>query len=73
MNRHKMNRIEVFTTVPGKSFQPGLMFAGKAGACPSEAPFRCSTLGCPLTLLPNIRLGWKDVPGTNTLAYYRKA
>jgi hypothetical protein len=24
---------------------PSLMFAGKAGAYPSEAPFRCSTLG----------------------------
>jgi hypothetical protein len=30
--------------VLGKSFQPGLMFAGKARAFPSEAPFRCSTL-----------------------------
>jgi hypothetical protein len=26
--------------VPDKFFQPGLMFAGKAGAYPSEAPFR---------------------------------
>ncbi len=24
-------------------FQPGLVFAGKTGAYPSEAPFRCST------------------------------
>jgi hypothetical protein len=24
--------------VPGKPFQPSLMFAGKAGAYPSEAP-----------------------------------
>jgi len=30
--------------VPGKPFQPSLMFAGKAGAYPSEASFRCSTL-----------------------------
>jgi hypothetical protein len=30
--------------VPGKPFQPSLMFAGKAGAYPNEAPFRCSTL-----------------------------
>jgi hypothetical protein len=31
--------------VPGKPFQPSLMFAGKAGAYPSEAPFTCCTLG----------------------------
>jgi hypothetical protein len=31
--------------VPGKLFQPSLMFVGKTGAYPSEAPFRCSTLG----------------------------
>ncbi len=27
-------------------------------------------LGKALTLLANIRLGWKDLPGSNTLAYY---
>ncbi len=26
--------------VPGKIFQPGLMFVGKAGTYPSEAPLR---------------------------------
>jgi hypothetical protein len=31
--------------VPGKPFQPSLMFAGKVGAYPSEAPLSCSTLG----------------------------
>ncbi len=31
--------------VPGKPFQPSLMFAGKARSYPSEALFRCSTLG----------------------------
>ncbi len=30
---------------PGKLFQLSLMFAGKAGAYPSKALFRCSTLG----------------------------
>jgi hypothetical protein len=30
--------------VLGNPFQPSLMFAGKAGAYLSEAPFRCSTL-----------------------------
>jgi hypothetical protein len=36
--------------VLGKPFQPNLMFAGKARAYPSEAPFRCSTLGQALGL-----------------------
>ncbi len=31
--------------VSGKPFQLSLMFAGKAGAYPIEAPFRCSTIG----------------------------
>jgi hypothetical protein len=31
--------------VPGKPFQPCLMFVGKAGAYPSETPFRGSTIG----------------------------
>ncbi len=30
--------------VPGKPFQLSLMFVGKAGAYPSEAPFRFSNL-----------------------------
>jgi hypothetical protein len=43
------------------------MFAGKAGAYLSEAPFRrVRLLASPI----NIRLGWKSLPGTNTLAYY---
>ncbi len=45
------------------------MFASKAEACPSEAPFRCSTLGFALALPANIRLGWKGLPRANTLAY----
>ncbi len=31
--------------VPGKPFQPSLLFAGKAGAYPSEVPFWRSNLG----------------------------
>ncbi len=31
--------------VPGKTFKPSQMFAGKAGAYPIEAPFKCSILG----------------------------
>jgi len=31
--------------VRGKPFQPSLVWAGKAGTYPSEAPLRCSTQG----------------------------
>jgi len=56
--------------VSSKSFQPGLMFAGKARAYLNEAPFRCSTQGLLLYSPTKIRLGSKGLPWTNTLAYY---
>jgi hypothetical protein len=40
------------------------MFAGKAGAYPREEHLEL------LDLPTNIRQGWKDLPGTNALAYY---
>jgi len=43
------------------------MVASKAGAYQNNASFRCFTL---LALPTNIRLGWKGLAGTNTLAYY---
>jgi hypothetical protein len=46
-----------------KPFHPSLMFAGKTGAYPCEAPL--------LSINANIKLCWKNLPGTNTLAYYR--
>jgi hypothetical protein len=50
--------------VPGKSSQPCLMIASKAGAKLSEAsPLQA-------LLATNIRLGCKGLRGTNTLAYY---
>ncbi len=59
--------------VPGKPFRPSLRFAGMAGAYPSKAPFICFTLGWAPCLNTNIRLGWKGLPGTNTLAYYENS
>jgi len=41
-----------------------LMFAPKVRAYSSETPLRF------LTLTKNIKLGWKGLPGTNTLACY---
>jgi len=42
------------------------MFEGKVGAYPSEVPSRKSTLR---DLPANIRLSWKGLQGSNTLAY----
>jgi hypothetical protein len=56
--------------VPGKPFQPSLMLADKTGAYKvkdlSGAPLYGRFLASPT----NIRLGWKGLPWTNTLAYY---
>ncbi len=45
MRANMSDRSKLLQDVPGKLFQPSLMFAGKAGAYTSEVPFRCSTLG----------------------------
>ncbi len=56
--------------VPDKPLQPSLMFVGEARNLPySGALGRCLTQAPSLTA--NIRLGWKGLPGTNTLAYYK--
>ncbi len=47
------------------------MFTTKGGAYPRVEPFRCSTLGQAPGLTQNIRLGWKSLVETNTLAYYK--
>ncbi len=57
----------------GQSYKPFYcrnlqMFVGMArGLTWSGAPEMCFTLA----LFANFRLGWKDLPGTNTLAYYK--
>jgi hypothetical protein len=48
--KSKKKTLKKITTTPFfvvfyKPLQPSLMFAGKAGAYPSEAHFSCSTLG----------------------------
>ncbi len=52
-----VGRIMNVHACPGKPFQASLVFADKARAYLSEAPFRCSTLGTFLVLPTNIRLG----------------
>ena len=34
---------------------------------------KCRPIGLTLALSSNIRLGWKALPGTNTLAYYENS
>ncbi len=52
--------------VPGKSLQPRLIFQSKAGAYPSEAPFRCSTR---VGSWPYPRTSLERPVMNNTLAY----
>ncbi len=57
-------------SVLGKPFQPSLMFVGEARCLPRVEHLKVASLEEAPTLLGNIRLGWKDLPRTNTLAYY---
>ncbi len=59
--------------VPGKHFEPILMFEGKAGAYLVEYLSSAPLEGRLLALPTNTRLGWKSLPGTKALAYYGKA
>jgi hypothetical protein len=62
------NKASVF--VPGRPFQPSLMFENKTGAYPIEAPFKCSTLRLTPGLTTNMRLEYERQPTTNTQAYW---
>jgi hypothetical protein len=48
-----------------KKYELNVCKKSKARAYQSEV-----LLGRLLALLTNIRLGWRDIPGTNTPAYY---
>jgi hypothetical protein len=62
-----------YSDCPLHSFQPILMFVGKARSpLLSGAPIRCY-VGLAPALPANIRLGWKASSETNALAYYEKA
>jgi hypothetical protein len=54
--------------VPGNPFELSLMFA-----YPIVDHLKGASLGYASALPANIRLGWKALPGTNALAYYKKA
>ncbi len=55
--------------MPSNPFQPDLLWA-RQGAYPRVEQLNGSSI-CQAPALPiKIRLGCKDLPGTNTLAYY---
>ncbi len=60
--------------VPGKPFQPSSDDFG-LGQEPTQEQLTSKLLdSCRLgPSAVNIRLGWKRLPGTNTLAYYEKS
>ncbi len=45
------------------------MSAGKAGAYPRVEPLKVASHLQALAVLANIKLDWKGLPGTNTLAF----
>jgi len=56
----------------GKSLQPNVMLVDKIGAYSSEVPVRFSIWNRLMALPTNIRLAWKILPRTNTIAYNAK-
>jgi hypothetical protein len=56
--------------VPANFLQAGLRLSSKAGAYPSGAHYATHFKGGSLALITNIRLVWKDLPVTNTLALF---
>jgi hypothetical protein len=55
--------------VLGKHFLLSLMFVGKARSLLLSRKLEDASLGQAPALHINIRLGWKGLPGTNTVAY----
>jgi hypothetical protein len=55
--------------VPGRPFQPSLIFWIRPVAYLRVEHPKSASLSYATVLPVNIRLGWKDLPGTNTLAY----
>jgi hypothetical protein len=62
------NQLECSSLV--KSFQPSLMFRGKAISRPTVEHLKDASLVQVLALLTKIELRRKGLPGTNTPAYY---
>ncbi len=59
------NKLECLS-LHGKSFQPSLMFAGKVGAYPSEAPKKKLPFRVSSWRYPQILDLAEKMPGTNT-------
>jgi len=57
--------------VPGTAFQPCLMFGVRPELTQVKRLLSAPLQGMLLALPTNIRLGWKGLPGTNTVAYYK--
>jgi len=57
--------------VPGRPFQLSLLFAGKAKTYPRVEHLKGVSLVYADALPTDKILGWKDLPRTNTLTYYK--
>jgi len=65
--KDRPNKLEYLSL--GKLFQLVTMFVVKAKCLLKRKNLKDVTLMYTLPLLSNIRLGWKGLPGTNTLAF----
>ncbi len=59
--------------VPGRPFQLSLLFAGKARTYPRVEHLKGVSLVNAAVLHTNNKLGWKGLPRTNTLTYYKNS
>ncbi len=57
--------------VPGKPFQPSLMFVGKARSLPGVEHLNGASLSLAVALFAKIRISWNGLPRADTLAYYK--
>ncbi len=57
--------------VHGKPFQPSVLFVGKARSLPQSGASERFFDRVGSSFTKNIRLFWKGLPVTNTLAYYK--
>ncbi len=55
--------------VPGRLFKPSMTFTGKTRGLPKSGVLQGASLREALSFLANVRIGWKSLPATNTLAY----
>ncbi len=58
---------------PGNPLQPSLIFVDRPGPYPRMKHLKDASNRLAQASLASIKLGWKGLEGTNTLAYYEQS